>query len=447
MKIREKIAGALVMISAAMPLASMAALAPGDAVEASMARDGSRMNTSVTLDLEGMKVKRNDAVILQPMIVNGPDTLVLDGVGVYGKTRKIQLRRQGHYPITGANEVALVSSKHLGEVALVQSVPYQEWMDGSTMVLRRTDYGCAGCGDIAMVETDLAGYQEYKYVPDFIFAEAVAETVKTRELSGRAYVDFPVNQTVIYPDYRRNSVELAKIIATIDSVKNDKDITVTSLSIKGFASPEGPYDNNVRLAKGRTEALKNYVQQLYKFPAGFIKTSYEPEDWEGLEEWVAKSNIDNKAGILDIIHSNLEPDPKNTKIQTIYPEQYRFLLDNVYPALRHSDYRIEYEIKQFTDTAEIAEVIKTSPQKLSLNEMYALAGTLTPGSDEYNEVFEIAVRMYPNDETANINAANSAMMRGDLVSAEKYLQKAGNSDKAEHAREILRNLKAINSNK
>ncbi|MCH5228652.1 MAG: DUF3868 domain-containing protein [Muribaculaceae bacterium] len=414
---------------------------------AELEREGSKFAASVTLDLSDVKVKGNSAVVFQPMIVNGTDTLVMPGVGVYGKTRKHQLQRRNEFPITGPDELTLNNGKHSDPVTLSGIYPYEPWMDGSEMILRRMDYGCAGCGDVETIENDLAQYHEIKYEPDFMFAAAVAETVKTRELSGRAYVDFPVNQTVIYPDYRRNTIELAKIIATIDSVKNDKDITVTSLSIKGFASPEGPYDNNIRLAKGRTEALKNYVQQLYKFPEGFIKTSYEPEDWEGLREWVVNSNIDNKEGIISIIDSDLAPDPKNTKIQTTYPVQYKFLLDNVYPGLRHSDYRIEYEIRQFTDVAEIAEVMKTAPQKLSLNEMYVLAGSLEPGSDAYNEVFETAVRMYPNDETANINAANSEMMRGNLETAERYLQKAGNSVEANHAREILEKLKALRENK
>lgn len=424
------------------PLSVLAISGQEEVLNAAMQRDGSRLETSLMVNLNDIKVNRNQAVVFLPMIVNGRDTVVLNGVGIYGRTRKYQLERRNDYPLTGPEEITFQGNGEKAPVTLTSSVHYEDWMDGSRLILQRSDYGCAGCGEQSIVENDLAAYAEPVPVkPEFRFAASVAEEIKTRELSGRAFVDFPVNQTVIYPEYRKNTIELDKIIATIDSVKNDKDITVTSLSIKGFASPEGSYENNIRLAKGRTEALKNYVQQLYKFPAGFIKTSYEPEDWEGLRDWVKNSNIDNKDGILAVIDSDLAPDPKNTKIQTTYPVQYRFLLENVYPALRHSDYRIEYEIRQFTDVAEIAEVMKTAPQKLSLNEMYVLANSLTPGSDEYNEVFETAVRMYPNDEVANLNAANAAMMRGDLIQAEKYLQKAGNGEDAVYARGILEMLK------
>ena len=117
----------------------------------------------------------------------------------------------------------------------------------------------------------------------------------------------------------------------------------------------------------------------------------------------------------------------------------------MYPGLRHSDYRIEYTIRTYTDISEIREVMATTPQKLSLNEMFVLAQSLEAGSDEYNAVFDTAVRMYPNDATANLNAANAAMQRGDLVSAERYLSKTDNSTEAIYAKGVHAALKGDNA--
>ena len=232
--------------------------------------------------------------------------------------------------------------------------------------------------------------------------------------------------------------ELAKILGTIDSVRNDKDITVTSITIKGFASPEGSYENNIRLARGRTESLRNHVQTLYHFPAGFIKTDYEPEDWAGLREYVSGSTLTHRAEILEIIDDPyLDPDIKDKRIQARYGEEYLFLLHEVYPGLRHSDYTIEYSIRTFNDPSEIRELLRTSPQKLSLNEMYLAAQELEPGSEEYNDIFETAVRMFPSEPVANLNAANAAMQRGDLTSAGRYLERAGEGPEATYARGVL----------
>lgn len=109
----------------------------------------------------------------------------------------------------------------------------------------------------------------------------------------------------------------------------------------------------------------------------------------------------------------------------------------MYPGLRHSDYDVNYTIRSYTDPKEIIAMMRTAPQNLSLQEFFVAAQSQEPGSDLYNEAFEIAVRMYPDDAIANLNAACSAMQRNDLKSAERYLTKAGDSDEAQYARAIL----------
>lgn len=399
----------------------------------SMQRSAQDMTVGITIDLASTPMKGDRVITYTPVIKNGSDSVCLTPVSIYGRTRWLQYQRNGKHPSEITSEIAYRYSERPQTVAYTESAPYAEWMNGATLLLRRTDYGC--CQKmIDREDVPLANWRQVVYKPTFRYVTPVASTGKQFDLSGRAYVDFPVNLTVIYPDYRRNSIELAKIIATIDSIRSDLDVTVDSISIKGFASPEGPYDNNIRLAKGRTEALKTYVQNLYRFPEGFITTDYEPEDWEGLREFVATHDISNREGILAIIDSDLAPDPKNTKIQTTFPEQYQFLLATVYPALRHSDYKISYTVRTFTDVEEIRRVFSSEPNKLSLNEMFLLAQTYTPGSEEYNEVFETAVRMFPTDSVANLNAANAAMQSELYTEAAKYLNKAGHSAEAEYAR-------------
>ena len=407
----------------------------------SIVRNGDLMTVSLTLDLDNLKLKRNQAVVLIPELINQQDTFRLDGVGIYGRTRWYQMERKKIRPLSGVGEQSLRYSKEMKDVVLNTNIAYEDWMNGSTLILQRYDYGCSGCGLLDETYDNLAYYKKVEYQPVFIFEEAIAEEVKSREISGRAYVEFPVNQIEIYPDYRNNRAEIGKILASIDSIKNDKDISVTNLHIVGTASPEGPYENNVYLAKNRTLALKEYVRALYNFPENFITTDFVPVDWSGLQEWLENNRIEHREEILAIVTSDLEPFARNSKIKKEFPAQYQWLLTNVYPSLRHSDYRIDYSIREFNNIEEIAEVIKTVPQKLSLNEMYYLASNLPPGSDEYNEVFETAVRLFPDDEVANLNAAISALQRNDLISAEKYLQKAGKGPKTTYAYGVMAALK------
>lgn len=91
--------------------------------------------------------------------------------------------------------------------------------------------------------------------------------------------------------------------------------------------------------------------------------------------------------------------------------------------MRHSDYKVSYTIRPIS-VEEAKELIYNDPKQLSLDEMFRVAQTYETGSAEFKEVFEIAVRMYPDDPVSNLNAANSALLNGDTAAAHRYLAKA-----------------------
>ena len=416
-------------------------VAGAKAENVSIDRHGKYMSVDMLLNLLDLDVESNRAVVFTPVIKNGKDSVELESVGIYGRNRYIYyMRNQGS--ITGEKELTYKASDKPEKLQYNAIVPYEEWMDGSSLMLNRKDYGC--CSKILDDESMLVDrFANRVFDAQLVFIHPQAEDRKERSIQGSAFVDFPVNITEIHPRYRNNTVELQKIFASIDSVKNDKDIVVSGISIKGYASPEATWEYNTSLAKGRTEALKKHVQELYNFDSDFIKTSYEPEDWDGFRKYMEKSTLANKDAILEIINSNMDPDTKDNTIKAKFPEDYKYILAYCYPALRHSDYKIDYVIVSYTDIEQIKQVMATAPYKLSLHEFYLLSKEYESGSDEFNNIFETAVRMYPNDEVANLNAANTAMQRNDLISAEKYLAKAGNSPEATYARG---NLAALQKN-
>ena len=396
--------------------------------------DDKHLSVDIAIDLSELEVKPTQVVVLTPVIVNGEDSLALKSVGVYGRNRRIFYERNAENRPTLDRDINLAPSQLKDVVEYSTEIHFLEWMDGCRLELVRTDYGCCGTYEEVAEEELVERFPLQRFVPELIYLRPQREVVKTRALSGSAYIDFPVNKTAIYPNYRNNAAELNKIIGTIDSVKLDKDVTIKSIFIKGYASPESPYSNNTYLAKGRTEALTEYVEALYHFGQGFIKTDYEPEDWAGLERYVEASSLPHKREILEAIRSNREPDDKERFIKSNWREEYRHLLDNCYPALRHSDYTIEYEVRSYLEPEDIEKVLHTAPQNLSLEEFYILAQTYEPGCDKFNNLFETAVRMYPNDPVANLNAANAAILKGDFKSAQRYLDKAGLMPEATYAR-------------
>ena len=279
------------------------------------------------------------------------------------------------------------------------------------------------------------------YQPDYHLAYLTpqAEQQKSRQLSGSAFLDFPVNKTDIRPDYRRNATELAKVVSTIEQVRADEYTTITHVSIHGYASPEGSYANNTRLAEGRAQAFAAYVRSLIQLPSEVVSVNATPEDWQGLLDYLGTHRTglgNNHDAILAVAESDIAPDEKERLLRRQYPAEWRQLLEEVFPALRHSDYEVSYTVRPFT-VEEACRIIREKPQHLSLNEMFLVANTYQPGSTDYNETFLTAVRMYPADETANLNAAVIALQKGDRDTASRYLQKAGQSPQAQNARGVM----------
>lgn len=388
-------------------------------------RSGDYLLVDLTLNLSDLEIRSNRSVTYTPVIQRGDSLRRLPALIVNGRNRQILYERTGRNPIDDGEFAIRRKNGAEQRFDYRTRVPYARWMGKSEMAMVTDECGCgwdalgSERGTLFPIRLDRTPRPVMAYI-------APPAEVKNRAKEGSAFLDFPVNRTEIHPDYRQNSRELAAIRETVESVRDDKYATITAISIKGYASPEGSYANNERLAKGRSEALLAYVKGRYDLAGVATEASYEPEDWAGLEDRVERSALPAKEELLSVIRdaSITDPDRREAKLKTIDGgEPYRYLLNEIYPALRHSDYRVSYTIRPI-DVEEAKVLIYKDPKQLSLEEMFRVAQTYETGSPEFKEVFEIAVRMYPDDPVSNLNAANSALLNGDAATARRYLAKA-----------------------
>ena len=396
------------------------------------------LKVAFRLHLDSLQLKSEQQLVFTPLIA-GEDTIALNPIIINGKNQNIRYLRKSSKL---KNSQALVVRRRNDteqQVLFSQTLPYRKWMKAFNLSMTEDLCGCGNLQD--QDTTQMANIQPAPRICRDHYVKPKAEAIKVRAEKGEAYLSFKLNKSDILADFRENASELRKITSTIDLVKNDKDVSITNIDIHGYASPDGPYDNNKRLANNRAAALRNYVCNLYTIDNKLFTYHATPEDWEGFKKKVEASNLADKSAILAVANSSLAPDAKDLKIKKLYPASYRYIMSEIYPRLRHSDYTVTYTVRPF-DIEEAKVILKTKPQQLSLQEMYLVAQTYEPGSPEFNEVFDIAVRLFPDDETANLNAACTDLQKGDLVTAEKHLAKAGNSKEAERIRKIYGEMKA-----
>ena len=407
--------------------------------------ENKRVDVAFRLNLNNLKLKAEQQLILTPLLAADGDTTALQPIIINGRSQQIRMQRAGKLDAKNTNgEQPIVVLRKNGTE---QSINYRQSVErirpveaDQLQVLAAQDL--CGCGDLKNQDRTLIATIDNlgAWMPALAFVKPAAEACKQRAEKGEAYLSFRVNKTDIVVDLFDNSRELAKIMKTIDVVREDKNVEITGINIHGYASPDGPYANNDRLARERAASLKNYVAHLYPIEANLFSSNSTPEDWDGFRRKVQQSNLANKEEIIKISNSSLAPDDKDKRIRQLYPHDYAVIMSDIYPRLRHSDYTVSYTVRPFS-VEEAKQILKTRPQQLSLQEMFLVAQTMEPGSTEFNEVFDIAVRMFPDDPTANLNAACADLQRRDIASAEKHLQKADNSAAALNARGALAVMK------
>lgn len=403
--------------------------------------DDNRLTINMDIILqENLKLTSNNAATLTPYLEENGKTRILPSILVYGRKRDI-VDQRNH--TTRENNYTIIRRQHNKEqkINYLIQMPFEAWMRTADMKLNVDICGC--CDIIEENSGELItqlNISPLKLQPAIAYITPQAEGVKHRAVEGTAYLDFPVNKYIIYPEYRRNTTELAKIRATIDTVRNDKNSTLTSIKIHGYASPEGSYANNTRLAQNRTQALVDYVTSYYSLDKNLITSEYTPEDWKGFRKFVAASSMEKKDDILRLIdQETTDMDKKEREIAKLIGAQgYQYILNECYPALRHSDYVVNYTVRGF-NLEESKEIINKRPQLMSLQEIYRVAQSYEPGSEEFNHAFQVAATMFPDDPIANLNAAAMEIQKGgDMTSAKKYLARADRK-----AAETLNNLGVI----
>lgn len=403
--------------------------------------DDNRLTINMDIILqENLKLTSNNAATLTPYLEENGKTRLLPSILVYGRKRDI-VDQRNHTTRESAYTVIRRQHNKEQKINYLIQMPFEAWMRTANMKLNVDICGC--CDVIEENSGELItqlNISPLKLQPAIAYITPQAEGVKHRAVEGTAYLDFPVNKYIIYPEYRRNTTELAKIRATIDTVRNDKSTTLTSIKIHGYASPEGSYASNARLAQNRTQALVDYVTSYYSFDQSLIASEYTPEDWKGFRKFVAASSMEKKDEILRLIdQETTDMDKKEREIAKLVGAQgYQYILNECYPALRHSDYVVNYTVRGF-DLEESKEIINKRPQLMSLQEIYRVAQSYEPGSEEFNHAFQVAATLFPDDPTANLNAAAMEIQKGgDMTSAKKYLARADRK-----AAETLNNLGVI----
>ena len=235
-----------------------------------------------------------------------------------------------------------------------------------------------------------------------------------------ANIMFLIQQANIRSSELKTAKEFNKEVANVNEAANKK---ISNIEVSAYASPDGGVSLNTTLAENREDnTTKMLSKDLKKAKIDApIDAKYTAQDWEGFQELVSKSNIQDKELILRVIAMYQDPAQRESEIKNI-SAVYKELANTILPQLRRSRLTLNYEIIGKSDE-EITKLASSNPSELNVEELL-YAATLTSDPAKQEAIYTQATKQFPNDYRAYNNLGKLAYQAGNYDKAESYFKKA-----------------------
>ncbi len=246
---------------------------------------------------------------------------------------------------------------------------------------------------------------------------------RVNEKKQEARIQFLINQANIRKE-QAQSGSVTDFVNMLKEINRDTEgLNVKDVEVLAYASPEGGFDFNDKLAKKRQDESEKFVKKQLKETdvKSDINSKYTAQDWDGFQELVSASDIQDKDLILRVLSMYQDPEQREEQIRNM-STTFQELADGILPELRRSRLIINYETIGRSD-AQIIEQYEKDPSQLSVEELL-YGATLVNDVDKKEEMYKKTTELYPNDARAYSNVAAIEFEKGNDAEAKSYLDKA-----------------------
>lgn len=387
----------------------------------------------------GNEFRRNEAVLLTPQIGG----VALPDIAVSGVRRaRVWKRSQALAGRDALPEPSLPMTVRPGRTAVShyrRVVPFVPTMESGELTVSSVIARC--CSQTEPVVSKIT--RELELLPVIqqqgkklsaseiaslvSWLEPVEEVVKRRETSFTANVTYPQGGTDVRWDYENNGLELSRIDHMLRPLTSNESYNITDVRIDGYASVEGQWDTNERLARARAESFRMWF--LSRYPSlRNVSVVAHGEDWEGLLKMVkADANMPLQWAVADIIeHVGIFNGREKQLMDLGQGVPYRYMYRYFFPHLRRMEVTLGYDIEHL-DGRRAQEAMTSRPGDLSHAEM--LRALREQRTDELTMYRRLAGQ-FPSDPVAIINASSAEMVAGNLAEAKAWLDKVKDDPRA-----------------
>ena len=270
-------------------------------------------------------------------------------------------------------------------------------------------------------------------------ADNYQEVIKQTE---EGQVLYQINSSVVR-NSETKSQSVKDFLAAVEAVKAHERKTLVSTDVIAYASPDGKEDQNSKLSDNRSKsAEKAFDKVTKKNPFGVpVNVTSVGEDWEGFQELVAASDIEDKDLIIRVLSMYSDPAVREQEIKNM-SAVYKTLAKNVLPELRRARFIANVEYTNYSNE----ELLKLIDENIDVLDETALlrAATLVKDNNQKVALYKKAVEKF-SSANGQYNLAVTYIKMDKLADAKAALAKCADDADVKNAKGVIALLEGNNA--
>ncbi len=380
--------------------------------------EGDSVDVSITIKYPPKFFNKNAVVVVTPVIEWQGGNAAFDKVTLQGE----KVQGNGY----------VISNESGGTYTYTGTVPYEEGMIKSDLVLKST-VSVKGKEAVALPEVKIAEgviATAALLKNEALDISAASQFQRRQVVSAESQIKFLISQAKV-----RNSelsgADIKEMRKFVEEATSNPDMELKNAQIFGYASPDGPIEQNSQLAEDRKVSAEKVVSKDVK-DAEILGTA-AGEDWDGFRQLMQASDLDNKDVIISVLSKYSDPAVREAEIKKM-AAVYKKLADDILPELRRSKIVVNADKLGRSDSLILALGLATelAEDTLSVDE-YLHGATVAENNNDAVAILKNAAEIYSDSWKVFNNLGCLYLDQDKLNDARQAFDNADNLSKGDKA--------------
>lgn len=300
------------------------------------------LDIDYTLTTPKKYIKKGGQVVFTPKFTSSTKELSLGDVVISGKRfnrKEEKAVKKGKFIPYNSIAKVVINKKEAIAIDVNETIACSKWLEDSE--LYGYTYYNNGRKNVYLYKQLMAdGVECVREEPKHTAKQEQKSVVKEVKNSEGVTILFKIDSYMIDMSLSGNKAELMAVAELINKTMQEQHSKVTSVVITGIASPDGPYQYNQKLSKERAQSAKEYLVHNCDVPLSVITVKSVAEDWDGLCDLIQKSNLSDRAKLLESFKSNISDQQKN--IILYKSPNFATIAKEMLPQLRKVTYEVHF---------------------------------------------------------------------------------------------------------